>query len=132
MAQDVLKMVRAALKLTQPMPWAGVVPEVDLVARHGKAVVPQLMLLLPDDPTDPNDRRLVYDRPDERLIIAGEQFNQRVQQQAAMALCKIYEAPLSKLWPVPLANCPRFEVRASPEHNRRVRGFWLKVIAENP
>ena len=88
MAQDVLKMVRAALKLTQPMPWAGVVPEVDLVARHGKAVVPQLILLLPDDPTDPNDRRLVYDRPHERLIIAGEQFDQGVQQQAAMALCK--------------------------------------------
>src|SRR5947208_3374145 len=118
MALDVLKMVRAAHRLPRLMPWSAPVSEIDIVARHGKAVVPQLMLLLPDDPDDPN---LAYDRWDEHRIVTGQQYDFSVEQQAAMALCKIYEAPLSKMLPVPLANCPRFEVRAAPEHNRKVR-----------
>ena len=84
--------------------------------------------MLPEDPDDP---QLSYAHWDEGRIISGQQFDWAVEQQAAMALCKIYEAPLSKIWPVPLANCPRYEVRALPENNRKVRAFWVKIVAEN-
>jgi len=129
MAIDVLKLVRAAHRLPRLMPWSGPVSEVDLVARHGKAVVPQLMLLLPEDPDDP---KLAYDHWDEGRIIAGQQFDWYVEQQAAMALCKIYIVPMAKIFPVPLANCPIYSNRAMPEQNRQVRIFWLKMIADNP
>jgi len=52
MQPDVDRLVQAAEKLagkwpSQPPP---AVPEVAIVARHGKAVVPLLMVLLSDDP----------------------------------------------------------------------------------
>src|SRR4029453_3405848 len=47
MADDVGAMVRAAHE-TCLMPWCAPVPKIDLVVRHGKAVVPRLMVLLPD------------------------------------------------------------------------------------
>ena len=57
MQSDLDRLVQAAEKLagtwpSQPPP---AVPEVALVARHGKAVVPLLMVLLSDDP-----RRLIW------------------------------------------------------------------------
>ncbi len=120
----VLSMVRAAHAPSRSlMPWAGPVEEVERVARHGKAVVPLLIVLLPEDPDDPD---LFYDHWSEQDIMAGRQFDWHVEQQAATALCRIYRRVVNN------ADCPRYDNRASRETNRRVRAFWLKTIAENP
>jgi hypothetical protein len=120
MADDVGAMVRAAHE-TCLMPWCAPVPKIDLVVRHGKAVVPRLMVLLPDDPDDPD---LFYFGWDEAAILAGKQFDWNVEQQAAVALCRIYG--------VPLTSCPMYSNRATREHNRRIKPFFAKTIAENP
>jgi hypothetical protein len=65
--QLVLEMIRAA-HMRALMPWAESAPEVDLVVRHGKAIVPYLMALLPDDPDDPT---LTYDHWDEQQALAA-------------------------------------------------------------
>jgi hypothetical protein len=59
MQEDVDQLIRAAEKLTgmcpsQPPP---PVPEVGLVARHGKPVAPLLLALLSDDASDDEARR---------------------------------------------------------------------------
>jgi len=119
-ADDVAAMVRAAHQ-TCLMPWCRPVPEIDSVVRHGKAVVPRLMTLLPDDPDDPD---LSYAGWDVAAILAGKQFDWNVEQQAAVALCKIYGVPVS--------SCPRYDNRASREANRRIKAFFARTIAENP
>ena len=113
-------MVRAARKVERLMPWSKPVAEIDRVVRHGKAVVPFLIVLLPDNPDDPG---LAYDHWDERKILAGQQFDWNVEQQAAVALCRIYQVSL-------LGSCPMYSNRAMPEENRSVKSFWLKTIAE--
>jgi hypothetical protein len=120
MVEDVAAMVRAAHQ-TCLMPWCAPVPESDSVVRHGKAVVPRLMALLPDDPDDPS---LSYSGWDEAAILAGKQFDWNVEQQAAVVLCKIYS--------VPLTSRPRYDNRASRERNRRVKAFFAKTVTENP
>ncbi len=107
---------------TPLMPWAAPVPEIARVVRHGKAVVPLLIVLLPDDPDDPN---LAYEQWDEKDIMAGKQFDWRVEQNAAMALCRIYRV-------VTEPNCPRYDNRATRDVNKRVKTFWLRTMAENP
>lgn len=75
MEADVDRLVRAAEQLTgswpsQPPP---AIPEVTVVARHGKAVVPSLIALLSDDPN------------------AGQHPTRwKVQQQIALTLSRIY------------------------------------------
>ncbi len=120
MADDVTRMVRAAHKVVL-MPWSAPVPEIDLVVRHGKAIVPQLIVLLPDDPDDPD---LWYSGWNDRKIVAGKEFDWNVQQQAAVALCRIYRLQES--------SCPRYSNRQLREINKRIKPFWLKTIAENP
>jgi len=75
MQADVDRLVRAAESLagtwpSQPPP---AIPEVAIVARHGKAVVPLLMVLLSDDPNAERDRK-----------------RWKVQQQVALTLSRIY------------------------------------------
>ena len=59
MQSDVDRLVRAAegLEGTWPSQPPPPVPEVAIVARHGKAVVPLLMALLFDDPHAERDRK---------------------------------------------------------------------------
>lgn len=71
MEDDVARLVHEAGKLTgmwpsQPPP---PIPEVDVVARHGRSVTPLLVALLSDDPNAEGDRP-----------------RWKVQQQAALAL----------------------------------------------
>jgi hypothetical protein len=119
MRNDVARMVRAAHKLHRLMPWSSPVVEIDRVVRHGKAVAPLLIVLLPDDPGDPD---LSYEHWDERAILAGKQFDASVEQQAAVALCRIYKRPAT--------DCPMYLNRATREDNKSVKVFWLKTIAE--
>lgn len=106
MQPDVDRLVRAAEKLagtwpSQPPP---PIPEVAIVARHGKAVVPLLMVLLSDDPNAERDRK-----------------RWKVQQQVALTLCRIYSES---------QHCGRTYCDGDPrERIARVRDGWLRVIA---
>jgi HEAT repeat protein len=108
MQPDVDRLVRAAAKLagtwpSQPPP---AIPEVAMVARHGKAVAPLLVTLLSDNPNAERDRQ-----------------RWKVQQQVALTLSRIYsESP----------HCGRSYCDGDPpERIARVREGWLRVIASD-
>ena len=106
MQGDVDRLVRAAEKLTERWPSQPPppVPEVAIVAGHGKAVVPLLTVLLSDDPHAQRDRR-----------------RWTVQQQVALTLCRIYSES---------EHCGRTYCDGDPpERIARVREGWLRVIA---
>ena len=108
MQPDVDRLVRAAESLagtwpSQPPP---AIPEVAIVARHGKAVVPLLMALLSDDPHAERDPR-----------------RWKVQQQVALTLSQIYSES---------QHCGRTYCDGDPpERIGRVRAGWLNVIASD-
>jgi HEAT repeat protein len=108
MQTDVNQLVRAAETLTGTWPSQAPppVPEVAVVARHGKPVVPLLMALLSDDPDAERDRK-----------------RWKVQQQASLALCRIYSES---------QHCGRTYCDGNPpERIGRVKDGWLRVIAAN-
>lgn len=108
MQADVSRLVRAAEKLTgawpsQPPP---AIPEVAIVARHGKAVVPMLMALLSDDPNAERDRK-----------------RWKVQQQVALTLSRIYSES---------QHCGRTYCDSDPPARiARVRQGWQRIIASD-
>jgi HEAT repeat protein len=108
MQPDVDRLVRAAEKLTgtwpsQPPP---PIPEVAVVARHGKVVVPLLVALLSDDPNAERDLK-----------------RWKVQQQVALTLSRIYSES---------QHCGRTYCDGDPpERIGRVREGWLRVIASD-
>lgn len=106
MKADVERMVARAEQLTTLWPWQGPIPEIELVVRHGKAVAPALLALLDDDPDD----------------IPRPMRAWQVQQQAALALCRLYGVP---------DDCGSIYCnRASREQNRGVKRFWQETISE--
>src|SRR5262249_50219797 len=105
MQADVDKLVSAA-RFETLWPWHGPIPEVQRVVRHGKAVAPLLLELLGDDPDDVNT----------------PQWDTSVQQQAALALCRLYRVR---------AECGRVYCnRVSRERNKDVQRFWQAKIAK--
>jgi len=108
MRTDVDRLVRAAEALagtwpSQPPP---PIPEVVIVARHGKAVVPLLVALLSDDQHAERDPK-----------------RWKVQQQVALTLSVIYSEP---------QHCGRTYCDGDPpERIGRVRTGWLNVIASD-
>ena len=105
MKADIERLVARAEKLESLWPWQGAIPEVQRVVRHGKAVAPALLALLADDPDD-------TDRP---------MRNWRVQQQAALALCRLYGVS---------EECGHVYCnRTSREKNQEVKRFWQAKIA---
>jgi hypothetical protein len=108
MQADVDRLVARAEKLEKLWPWQAPIREIDNVARHGTRVAPLLVRLLDDDPDS--------GRPQVR--------EWRVQQQAALALCRIYSVT---------DECGHVYCnRATREVNRSVKKFWLKEIAQTP
>jgi HEAT repeat protein len=108
MQEDVDRLARAAANLTEMWPTQAPppVPEVALVARRGRAVVPLLMNLLSDDPAT------------ERSVAQW-----KVQQQATLALCVIYAES---------AHCGRVYCDGdAPERIAQVRRGWQRVVEEN-
>jgi HEAT repeat protein len=103
---DIERLIAAAEKLTgtwpsQPPP---PVPEVALVARHGKQVTPLLLELMSDDPAIERDRR-----------------RWQVQQQAALTLCEIYAES---------DHCGRTYCDGDPaERIGHVKSGWIAMIA---
>ena len=108
MQADVDRLVRAAEGLagtwpSQPPP---PIPEVAVVARHGKAVVPLLVELLSDDPNAERDRK-----------------SWKMQQQVALALSRIYSES---------QHCGRIYCDGDPpERIGRVKEGWLRVVASD-
>jgi len=108
MKADVDRLVQAAEQLaggwpSQPPP---AIPEVVLVARHGKAVVPLLTALLSDDPNAERDQK-----------------RWKVQQQASLALCRIYSES---------THCGRTYCDGDPpERIGNVKRSWLAKIASD-
>jgi HEAT repeat protein len=102
------RLVRAAEKLTgtwpsQPPP---PIPEVAVVARHGKVVVSVLVALLSDDPNAERDLK-----------------RWKVQQQVALTLSRIYSES---------QHCGRTYCDGDPPGRiGRVREGWLRVIASD-
>jgi HEAT repeat protein len=108
MQSDVDRLVRAAESLagTWPSQSPPAIPEVAIVARHGKAVVPLLMVLLSDDPDAERDPK-----------------RWKVQQQVALVLSRIYSES---------QHCGRTYCDGDPpERIARVKEGWLRVIASD-
>jgi len=108
MQEDVDRLARGADRLTGTWPSqaAPPIPEVRLVARHGKRVAPLLVALLSDDPNVERD---------------GKRW--KVQQQVALALCRIYSEP---------QHCGRTYCEGDPpERIGRIKEGWLRVIASD-
>ncbi|WP_428311776.1 hypothetical protein [Hydrocarboniphaga sp.] len=99
---DIQRLVQSAHERTTLWPWKPAEPEVAIVAAHGKAAGPLLVARLADKPDD------------------AEDYN--VQQQLALALCKIYNESEE--------GGHIFMNRASEETNNKVKAFWLSRIAE--
>jgi hypothetical protein len=106
MRADVDRLVARATELGSLWPWKAAYPEIDRVARHGKAVAPLLLALLADDPDE----------------IETAMPEWRVQQNAALALCRIYK--VSEACGHVYCN------RTSREVNKGVRRFWVEKTSE--
>jgi hypothetical protein len=102
MNEDVAALVVAA-KRTRPL-WPDDPPlrQVDAVARHGLRAGPPLVSLL----------RFVSDEQ-----FSDETWSPNVEQQVALALCRIYGE-------LPLANRTVYDVRATSTENSQVKQFW--------
>ena len=103
---NVEKLVQAAQKRTILWPWEGPVPEVASVATYGKAIAPMLVNLLAADP--------------DALDVSLPEVDWYVQQQIALALCKIYG--------VTEEAGHVYMNRASREENASVKKFWVQKI----
>jgi HEAT repeat protein len=106
MQPDVERLVSAAAQLTGTWPLQAPppIPEVGLVARHGRQVVPLLVALLADDPAVERDRK-----------------RWKVAQQATLTLSRIYSES---------EHCGRTYCDADvPQRIAHVKEGWLRVIA---
>jgi len=106
MRAEVSTLVKAAKELTTLWPWSGPVPEVARVATYGKPIAPLLVSILVDDPDSVEER--------------SQEVNWNVQQQVALALCKIYG--------VTDEAGHVYMNRASREVNARVKQFWIHEV----
>lgn len=100
---DVAHLVNAARQRTMLWPWKPPEPEVAVVASHGTAIAPFLVELLVESPE----------------TTEGADLN--VQQQVALALCRIYG--------VPEVGGHVYMNRASSEENSKVKAFWSAMVA---
>jgi hypothetical protein len=101
---DIARLVVASKKQERAVEWAGAVPEDELVARHGKHIVPKLMALLDENKDVPTDLHLAPD------------------QDVMLALCLIYhEKPFRHF----------YLVRATYADNRLIYEFWKRRVQES-
>jgi len=107
MTDDVARLVAAAKQLDTAWPWQPAIPEVERVARHGPAVAPALLA------------ELRYES--EEQWGSGD-WDLHVEQQVALALCRIFDVP-------PESGRTVFGVRATAEQNGTVREFWRARVA---
>jgi len=106
MRAAVANLIAAAQKRTTLWPWKAAEPQVAVVASYGRAIAPLLVVHLSDDPD------------------SAEGVDWNVQQQVALALCKIYG--------VTEEGGHVYSNRAAPNINARVKLFWVSKVAEPP
>ena len=82
-------------------------PEVDRVATHGARAGSALVALLAAEPGDPS---------------STNPSGLHVEQQAELALCKIYRV-------LPTAGETIRDARSTPQENSRVTGFWRRKVS---
>lgn len=105
--KDVSALVAAAKKTSRLWPDDGSLREIDEVARHGPQAGPSLVGLLRFE-------------SDEQL--ADETWSPAVEQQAALALCRIFGE-------TPAAGRTVYDVRSTSAENARVKPFWTARVA---
>jgi hypothetical protein len=106
MQADVDRLAARAGEMDRLWPWMAADREIDRVARHGRAVAPLLVAFLAKDPHEP----------------PPEMADLRVQQHAALALCRIYKVS---------EECGHVYCnRTTREVNKGVRRFWLEKTSE--
>ena len=102
MRADVEGLANRALQMDRLWPWMAADREIDRAARHGRAIAPLLVGFLAEDPHEP----------------PLEMADLRVQQHAALALCRIYRVS---------EECGHVYCnRDTREGNKAVRRFWLE------
>ena len=106
MHQDVAKLIELAKKRDTLWPWKGPEPEVERVVKYGEAVAPLLLTHLVEDP-DTSDVK--------------QEIDLNVQQQVALALCKIYKVREGE---------HVYSNRATRAKNASVKKFWTLKVKE--
>ena len=97
--KDIAKLLKAAGQVERAWEWQGAVPEVALVARHGKSIAPRLLRLLDHGPD------------------ASTFDHLHVDQQVQLALCAIFGEQ-------PRHARTIYIVRTSEKENQEVKKFW--------
>ena len=97
--RDIQKLLVAAGKRGRAWEWRGSVPEVALVARHGKIVAPKLLKLLAHPEDSFTDSHIIVD------------------QQIQLVLCSIFNEE-------PTFGRTIYGVRTTEDENRKVKTFW--------
>jgi hypothetical protein len=106
MQADVDRLVARAGEMDRLWPSTAAEREIDRVARHGRAVAPLLVAFLTDDPDEPEP----------------EMADWRLQQHAALALCRIYKVS---------EECGHVYCnRTTREVNKGVRRLWLEKTSQ--
>ena len=102
--RDISGLVSAASRITASGPRAQPIPEVKLVARHGKKAAPLLLELMKFEE-----------------FSQGASWNLHVEQQVALALCEIYQE-------IPEPSRTVYGIR-SGERKVAIRKFWARKVA---
>jgi len=100
---DIDKLLTAANKRDRAWEWRGPVPEVELVARHGKSAASKLIKLLEHPNAISFDDHIVVD------------------QQIQLVLCRLFDEK-------PEHGRTIYLVRALEKENAKVREFWINRV----
>ena len=103
--RDIATLVESAERSRPFWPDDPPLPEVDLVATHGSRAGSALVALLGDEGDDPS----------------ATPRNLHVEQQAELALCKIYGV-------LPTAGETIRDARSTPQENDHVTAFWRRKV----
>ena len=106
MNRDIAALIAEATRSRSVWPDQPALPQVDVAAAHGRRAAPALVSLLGSPFDEASD---------------ASGCNVHVQQQAALALCKIFGV-------VPTAGQTVYDLRSTPEENGQVRAFWRSKI----
>lgn len=103
--RDIQKLLNAAAKRNRAWEWRGPVPEVAIVARHGKIIAPKLLKLL--------------DHPEDSSTFSHIGVDQQIQ----LVLCSVFDEK-------PEHGRTIYFVRTTEDENRKVRAFWKTRVKQ--
>ena len=103
---DIAALAAAAKATARVWPGDAPLPQVDRVAKHGLRAAPALVTLL---------------RFESEAQLGDGTWSPGLEQQVALALCKIYGE-------LPSGARTVYDVQTTPEENRQVKEFWEAVV----